>query len=120
MTKTSTSCDWVPSFVAEEMPDDYVKTGILSSKNIIQWRVPNPDEARAQRKENEVIVFADHINRGFSPPGSKFFRDVLHFFNSIPKILDPITFQISAISKSSAKCIFKKNPTFNSSESIIT
>ena len=57
MTKTVTSCDWVSSTVTEEMLEDYVKTGILSAKNVIHWRVPNPDEARPQPKENEVIVF---------------------------------------------------------------
>ena len=69
MTKTVTSCDWVPSIITEEMLQEYVKIGFLPAKNVIHWRVPNPDEVRPQPQNNEVIVFTDHMNRGFSPPG---------------------------------------------------
>ena len=55
----------------------------------MHWRAPNPDEERPQPKDDEVIVFTDHMNRGFSPPGSKFFRDVLHFFQLHPQDIGP-------------------------------
>ena len=35
MTKTITSCDWVPSIVTEVMLKDYVKIGFLPAKDII-------------------------------------------------------------------------------------
>ena len=36
-----------------------------------------------------MIVFTDHMIRGFSPPGSKFFRDVLHFLQLHPQDIGP-------------------------------
>ena len=34
-------------------------------------------------------MFADHLGRGFSPPGSKFFRDVLASFQLHPQDIGP-------------------------------
>ena len=36
-----------------------------------------------------MIIFVDHLSRGFSPPGSKFFRDVLHCFQLHPQDIGP-------------------------------
>ena len=84
MAKSFYACNWVPSRVTEEQLTGYVVTGALASKETIHWRVPgleNPPEPR----DGEIVVFTDHLNRGFSPPGSKFFRDVLHFFQLHPQ-----------------------------------
>ena len=62
MTKTITSCDWVPSIVTEEMLQEYVKIGFLSAKNVLHWRAPNPDEVRPQPPDKEIIIFTDHMN----------------------------------------------------------
>lgn len=62
--------------------------GVLAKKDIIHWRVPGT-EIPPQPKEGEVIVFTDHLLRGFSPPGSKFFRDVLNFFQLHPQDIGP-------------------------------
>ena len=35
------------------------------------------------------MVFADHMSRGFSPPGSKFFCDVLNFYQLHPQDIGP-------------------------------
>ena len=35
------------------------------------------------------MIFADHMSRGFAPPGSKFFRDVLNFFDLRPQDIGP-------------------------------
>lgn len=35
------------------------------------------------------MVFIDHLMRGFSPPGSKFFRDFLNFYNLCPQEIGP-------------------------------
>ena len=63
-------------------------SGHLSRENVIHWRVPGT-ETTPDPKEGEVIVFTDHMLRGFTPPGSKFFRDVLHFFNLHPQDIGP-------------------------------
>ena len=55
----------------------------------MHYRAPDSGEERPLPKDDEVIVFTDHMNRGFSPPGSKFFRDVLHFFKLHPKDIGP-------------------------------
>ena len=55
----------------------------------MSYRAPKPEEEKPQPKEGEVIVFTDHMNQGFSPPGSKFFREVLHFFNLHPQDIGP-------------------------------
>ena len=89
MTKTVTASNWVPSIVTEQMLTEYVKTGIMAAKETIHWRVLELGELRPQPKDNEVIIFADHINRGFSLPGSKFFQDVLHFFQLHPQDIGP-------------------------------
>ena len=120
MTKIVTSCDWVPSIVTEAMLKDYVKIGFLPAKGIIHWRSPNPGEIKPQPQDDEVIVFTDHMNRGFSPPGSKFFHDVLHFLQLHPQDIGPYSVPISAIFKSSVKCIFKKNPVLICSENFTT
>ena len=55
----------------------------------MHWRAPNPDKQKPHPKDDEVIVFTDHMNRGFSPPGSKFFQDVLHLFQLHPQDIVP-------------------------------
>ena len=89
LPKTVTSCNWVPSIVTKNILKDYVKIGYLPAKDIMHWRAPKPSEERPHPKDGEVIVFTDHMNRGFSPPGSKFFRDVLHFFQLHPQDIGP-------------------------------
>ena len=78
--KTVYTCNWVPSIVTEGTLKDFFKAGYLPAKSVMHYRAPDPGEEKPQPKDGEVIVFTDHMNRGFSPPGSKFFRDVLHFF----------------------------------------
>ena len=88
MTRTPSSCDWVSSGVTEQLLLDFVESGMLPGKDEIHWRVPGP-EKRPEPKEGEIVIFTDHILRGFYPPGSKFFRDVLHFFKIHPQDIGP-------------------------------
>ena len=88
MAKTYTSRNWVKSRVTKEDLNNFVATGALAKKEIIHWRAPG-GEIPPQPKDGEIIVFADHLGRGFSPPGSKFFRDVLHFFRLHPQDIGP-------------------------------
>jgi hypothetical protein len=62
--------------------------GILPEKEIVHWHVPGP-ETSPQPQEGEVVIFTDHLLHGFSPPGSKIFRDVLHFFKIRPQDIAP-------------------------------
>ena len=88
MTKTFTSCNWVASRVTDEDLNDFVQIGILAKKDDIHWRVPSTENP-PRPKEGEVIVFTDHMIRGFTLPGSKFFWDLLHFFQLHPQDIRP-------------------------------
>ena len=116
-TKAPVTCNWVPSTVTRSKLSEFVKSGHLPKKEVMSYRAPDPSEEKPQPKEGEVIVFMDHMSRGFAPPSSKFFRDVLHSLTSDLKTLDPIPCQISATSKFSAKCTWEKSPIYFCSES---
>ncbi|KAE8802251.1 hypothetical protein D1007_22130 [Hordeum vulgare] len=87
MSKTSIY-NWAPSQVSEELLQNYVNQSLLSSKELIRWRVPQ-GETHPNPNEGEVMVFIDHLLRGFSPPGSTFFRDAFNFVHLHPQDLDP-------------------------------
>src|SRR6266516_3841136 len=86
--KSVTSCNWVVSRVTEQTLNEYLQMGVLAKKDVIHWRVPGT-ETPPHPKEGEVIVFTDHLLRGFSPLGSKKFRDVLNFFELQPQDIGP-------------------------------
>ena len=50
--------------------------------------VPGP-ECPPEAQDGEEVVFMQHLDRGFSPPGSKFFRDVLASFQLHPQDIGP-------------------------------
>ncbi|XBI56898.1 hypothetical protein VPH35_038409 [Triticum aestivum] len=77
------------SNVTDETLADFVKSGYLPKKDVMSYRAPDPSEERPQPKDGEVVIFADHMSRGFAPPGSKFFRDVLNFFDLRPQDIGP-------------------------------
>ena len=88
MAKSFYACNWAPSRVTEAQLDGCVATGALASKETIHWRVPGPENP-PEPQDGEVIVFVDHLSRGFSPPGSKFFWDVLANFQIRPQDIGP-------------------------------
>ena len=88
MTKTLVTFDWIPSQVTEETLNKYVLTGALASKNVLHWRVPGP-KCPPEPQDGELIVFMQHLDRGFSPPGSKIFQDVLASFQLHPQDIGP-------------------------------
>ena len=118
--KTTTSCNWVKSIVTESTIDDFVKTGYLPEKDVMSYRPPKLTEEKPEPKDGEVIIFTDHMNRGFSPPDSKFLRDVLCFSTSILKTPDPILCETYATFKCSVRCTLKKSPPWNFSENTFT
>ena len=108
--KVPITCNWVRSNVTDSTLADFVKMGYLPKKEVMSYRAPDPSEERPQPKDGEVVIFADHMSRGFAPPGSKFFRDVLHFFDLRPKTWDPIPCQTFVTSKCSVRCTLEKSP----------
>ena len=70
MAKQFSSCNWVPSRIKEEQLTGYVLTGALAKKDVIHWRVPGP-ECPLEPQDGEVVVFMQHLDRGFSPPRIK-------------------------------------------------
>ena len=88
MAKQVYECNWVPSRVTEAELDDLVLIGALGSKDTIHWRAPGK-ECPPTPREGEVVVFVDHLARGFKPPGSKFYRDVLADFQLHPQDTGP-------------------------------
>ena len=87
--KAPVTCNWVPSIVTNSKLAEFVKSGHLPKKDVMSYRAPDPSEERPQPKDGEVVIFADHMSRGFAPPGSKFFRDVLNFFDLRPQDIGP-------------------------------
>src|SRR3954467_2151509 len=59
---------------------------VLPPLSGINLRVPRED-TRSKPDKGEFIVFADHVTRGFRPPGSEFFRSVLHCYKLHPQDL---------------------------------
>ena len=72
-SKASTVYNWVPSTVTEDNLKEFFTIGFFPGKNAMSYHAPDPDEEQPQPKDSELIVFTDPMNRGFSPPGSKFF-----------------------------------------------
>ena len=62
--------------------------GVLPAQGVIHWQVPG-NETTPKPKDGEVIVFTDHLLRGFSLPRSKFFRDALHLYKLHPQDIGP-------------------------------
>ncbi|XBH57149.1 hypothetical protein VPH35_078812 [Triticum aestivum] len=87
--KAPITCNWMRSNVTDETLANFVKSGYLPKKEIMSYRAPDPSEERPQPRDREVVIFADHMSRGFAPPGSKFFRDVLNFFDLRPQDIGP-------------------------------
>ena len=79
MAKQVYECNWVPSRVTETQLNNLVPIGALGSKKTIHWRAPGK-ECPPTPQEGEVVIFVDHLARGFKPPGSKFYQDVLADF----------------------------------------
>lgn len=87
-SKEPVVCNWVASQISEIMLQDFKDQGFLSATEAATCRVPM-GECPPTPKPGEVIIFMDHLQRGFSPSGSKFFRDVLHFYNLHPQDIGP-------------------------------
>jgi len=74
--KRTISCNWEGSWVTEEHLTDLAAKGFLPPKENNIWRAPG-SEVEPRPKPNELVMFVEHVDRGFSPPGSAFFRDLM-------------------------------------------
>ena len=82
----TSECNWRPSLITHQKLKELEEEGLLPSQYEIKWLVSGT-ESRPEPKEGEVIIFADHVTRGFRPPGSKFFRSVLACYQLHPQDL---------------------------------
>lgn len=88
MARTDKETGWARSQISPLLLNDLVEQGLLPAQEVIGWRAPE-EESTPQPKEGEVVIFTNDLHRGFKLPGSKFFWDVLHFFNLHPQDLAP-------------------------------
>ena len=102
-------------WVTEEQLDRCVATGALAKKEVIHWRALGPENP-PEPKDGEVVVFADHLGRGFSPPGSKNFWGVLASFQLHPQDIGPNSVSNMCDFQVFCEAYFKKNPQLNCSE----
>ncbi|KAM3311392.1 hypothetical protein ACQJBY_031829 [Aegilops geniculata] len=87
--KAPVTCNWVPSTVTESRLAEFMRAGYLPKKEVMFYRAPAPSEEKPQPKDKEVVIFTDHMSRGFAPPGSKFFRDMLKYYDLRPQDIGP-------------------------------
>src|SRR4051812_14645080 len=62
--------NWMGSQMTQLKLKKLEKAGVLPPQSKIKWHALGK-ETQSQPQEGEVIVFVDHITRGFRPPGSK-------------------------------------------------
>ena len=67
-SKEPNVCNWVNSKVSDVIMQDYISQWLLYAKEAAACRVPM-GEWPPTPKDEEVIIFTDHLLRGFSPPG---------------------------------------------------
>ena len=75
--KKGISANWGGSSVDEEQLERLIDAGYISP--LVQARAPG-DEIEPAPAAGEIVVFVDHLYRGFSPPGNLFFRQVLDYY----------------------------------------
>lgn len=74
--KAKKNADWAKSTMTELRLTELANSSLLTPQVEIEWRA-REDETRPQPGQGEVVIFVDHLTRGFRPPGSRFFRNVL-------------------------------------------
>ena len=76
-SKRSISADWGGSTVTAEQLKAHRLSGLIPSN--VHARAPG-DEIVPSPAKGEVVVFTEHLFRGFSPPGNLFFRQLLDLY----------------------------------------
>ena len=73
-SRRTISANWGRSTLSQETLEEYEQSGLISSS--IKWRAAG-EEVEPTPATGEVVVFGEHLFRGFSPPGNLFFRQLL-------------------------------------------
>ena len=76
-SKRSISADWGGSTVTAEQLKTHQSTGLIPSN--VKARAPGNEIVPAPAKD-EVVIFTEHLFRGFTPPGNLFFRQLLELY----------------------------------------
>ena len=80
--------NWGKSKATEAMLGRLEASQHLPLKEDIRWRGAG-DEIRPVPNGYEVVCFTEHVTRGFHPPGSRFFRQVLNHYGLRPQDIGP-------------------------------
>ena len=70
------SCNWEGSWIDEVVLESLATRGLLPPRDQCEWRAAG-EEIIPDPQPGEVVIFAEHVERGFKPPGSLFFRSLM-------------------------------------------
>ena len=70
------SCNWEGSWIDEVFLESLAARGLLPPRDQCEWRAAG-EEIIPDPQPGEVVIFAEHVERGFKPPGSLFFRSLM-------------------------------------------
>ena len=70
------SCNWEGSWIDELFLESLAARGLLPPRDQCEWRAAG-EEIIPDPQLGEVVIFAEHVERGFKPPGSLFFRSLM-------------------------------------------
>ena len=76
-SRRTISANWGRSLLTQDTLKGYEESGLISAS--ISWRDAG-EESEPLPAAGEVVVFGEHLFRGFTPPGNLFFRQVLDFY----------------------------------------
>ena len=71
------SDNWGRSTLSHETLKGHQLSGLIPSS--IKWRAAG-DEVEPSPAKGEIVIFGEHLFRGFTPPGNLFFRQLLAFY----------------------------------------
>jgi hypothetical protein len=69
-------CNWEGSWVDEDFLESLTARGLLPPKDQCEWRAAG-EEVIPDPQPGEVVIFTEHVERGFKPPGSLFFCSLM-------------------------------------------
>ena len=76
-SRRTISANWGRSLLTQDTLKGYEESGLISAS--ISWRAAS-EETEPLPAAGEVVVFGEHLFRGFTPPDNIFFRQVLDFY----------------------------------------
>ena len=72
--------EWMPSVLEDTNLQRLVDRGFLPSKELAKWKSVY-QQPFPSKNTGETTVYASFFERGLGLPTSKFFRELLHFYN---------------------------------------